>query len=134
VAAAVLPIFIGFAMSQPINQTPGIHGYELLQAGLAEQRAGKVVSAEEDYALVLSLFPTNKFAWFDLGLMEQEAGRINEAILLYQDALKDDPNFSPAKDNMEVIKRTRFGFANLQRRSCADGDYSGEKKCPRKSS
>jgi hypothetical protein len=116
VAAAVAPILIGFAMSRPINQAPGIHGYELLETGLAEQRAGKVVSAEEDYALVLSLFPTNKFAWFDLGLMEQEAGRINEAILLYQDALKDDPNFSPAKDNMEYIMRTRFGFAKLQRR------------------
>ena len=48
--------------------------------------------------------------------MEQEAGRINKAILLYQDALKDDPNFSPAKDNMEYIMRTRFGFAKLQRR------------------
>jgi tetratricopeptide (TPR) repeat protein len=116
VAAAVLPILIGFAMSRPIDQTRGVHGYELLEAGLAEQRAGKAVSAEEDYALVLSLFPTNKFAWFDMGLMEQEAGRINEAILLYQEALREDPSFSPAKDNMEVIMRTHFGFANLRRR------------------
>jgi tetratricopeptide (TPR) repeat protein len=116
VSAAIVPILIGFAMSRPINQTRGVHGYELLEAGLAEQRAGKVVSAEEDYALVLSLFPTNKFAWFDLGLMEQQAGRINEAILLYQDALREDPNFSPAKDNMEYIMRTHFGFANLQQR------------------
>ncbi len=116
VAGAVVPILIAFAMARPINQTPGIHGYEMLQAGLAEQRAGRVVAAEEDYAMVLSLFPTNKFAWFDLGLMEQQAGRINEAILLYQDALREDPNFSPAKDNMEYIMRTHFGFAKLQRR------------------
>jgi tetratricopeptide (TPR) repeat protein len=115
VVAAVVPILIGFAMARPINQTRGVHGYELLEAGLAEQRAGKVVSAEEDYALVLSLFPTNKFAWFDMGLMEQEAGRINEAILLYQDALREDPSFSPAKDNMEVIMRTHFGFPTLHR-------------------
>jgi hypothetical protein len=115
VVAAVVPILIGFAMARPINQTRGVHGYELLEAGLAEQRAGKVVSAEEDYALVLSLFPTNKFAWFDMGLMEQEAGRINEAILLYQDALREDPSFSPAKDNMEVIMRTHFGFLTLHR-------------------
>jgi len=114
--AAVVPMLIGFATARPINQPPGVHGYEVLEAGLAEQRAGKVVSAEEDYAIVLSLFPTNKFAWFDLGLMEQEAGRINEAILLYQDALREDPNFSPAKDNMEYIMRRHFGFANLQRR------------------
>ena len=111
VAAAVVPIVIGFAMARPLNQTPDVHGYALLQAGLAEQRAGRVVSAEEDYAMVLSLYPANKFAWYDLGVMEQQAGRINEAILLYQDALRGDPTFSPAKDNMEYIMRTHFGFA-----------------------
>ncbi|MFZ2064262.1 MAG: tetratricopeptide repeat protein, partial [Candidatus Binatus sp.] len=116
VAAAVVPILIGFAIARPITEAPGVHGYEMLQAGLAEQRAGKVVSAEEDYAIVLSLFPTNKFAWFDLGLMEQQAGRINEAILLYQDAMREDPNFSPAKDNMEYIMRTHFGFGQPPRR------------------
>ena len=116
VAAAVVPILIGFAMALPLNQTPDVHGYALLQAGLAAQRGGRVIAAEEDYAMVLSLYPANKFAWFDLGVMEQQAGRINEAILLYQDALRGDPTFSPAKDNMEYIMRTHFGFARMQRR------------------
>jgi hypothetical protein len=112
VAAAVIPIVIGLAISRPLNQTPGIHGLALLNTGLAEQRAGHVVSAEEDYAIVLSLYPSNKFAWFDMGVMEQDAGRINEAILLYQASLRDDPNFSPPKDNLEYIMRTRFGFGS----------------------
>jgi tetratricopeptide (TPR) repeat protein len=103
---------IGLAISRPLNQTPGIHGLALLNAGLAEQRAGHVVSAEEDYAIVLTLYPSNKFAWFDMGVMEQQAGRINEAILLYQASLRDDPNFSPPKDNLEYIMRTRFGFGS----------------------
>jgi tetratricopeptide (TPR) repeat protein len=112
VAAAVIPIVIGLAISRPLKQTPSIHGLALLNAGLAEQRAGHVVSAEEDYAMVLTLYPSNKFAWFDMGVMEEEAGRINEAILLYQAALRDDPNFSPPKDNLEYIMRTRFGFGS----------------------
>jgi hypothetical protein len=110
VMAALVPIVIGLAISQPLKQTPSVHGFALLNAGLAAQRAGHVVVAEEDYAIVLTLYPSNKFAWFDLGVMEQQAGRINEAILLYQAALRDDPNFSPPKNNLEDIMRTRFGF------------------------
>jgi hypothetical protein len=116
VASAVVPILIGFAMARPLTQAPGAHGYALLMAGLAEQRAGHAVTAEEDYAMVLTLFPANKFARFDMGVMEQDAGRIDEAISLYQSALRDDRNFSPAKNNLEYIMRTHFGFANLHPR------------------
>jgi hypothetical protein len=113
VAAAVVPILIGFAMARPLTQAPGVHGSELLNAGLAEQRAGHAVTAEEDYAMVLTLYPTNKFAWFDMGVIEQDAGRIDQAISLYQRVLRDDANFSPAKDNLEYIMRTHFGFTGL---------------------
>ncbi|MGB9381753.1 hypothetical protein [Candidatus Binatus sp.] len=116
VSAAVIPIVIGFALSRPLNQAPDAHAYALINAGLAAQRAGHAVAAEEDYALVLSLDPSNKFACFDLGVMEQDAGRINEAILLYQEALRQDPNFLPPKNNLEYIMRTRFGFPNLHPR------------------
>ena len=98
-------------MARPLTQAPGVHGSELLNAGLAEQRAGHAVTAEEDYAMVLTLFPTNKFAWFDMGVMQQDAGHMDEAISLYQRVLRDDANFSPAKDNLEYIMRTHFGFS-----------------------
>ena len=113
VASAVVPILIGFAMARPLIQPPGIHGSELLNTGLAEQRAGHAVTAEEDYAMVLTLFPTNKFAWFDMAVLQQDAGHVDEAISLYQRVLRDDANFSPAKDNLEYIMRTHFGFTGL---------------------
>jgi len=116
VVAAVVPIVIGLAMSRPLNEAPGVHGHTLLSEGLEAQSAGHMVSAEEDYAMVLSLYPSNKFAWFDMGVLEQDAGRLNDAILLYQGALREDPNFSPPKNNLEYIMRTRFGFANLHPR------------------
>jgi len=112
VVTALIPIVIGLAISRPINEAPGVHGYALLSAGLAAQSAGQVVLAEEDYAMVLSLYPSNKFAWFDMGVLEQEAGRINEAILLYQGALREDPNFAPPKNNLEYIMRTYYRFPN----------------------
>ncbi|MGB3551577.1 MAG: hypothetical protein WA993_12845 [Candidatus Binatus sp.] len=116
VSAAVLPILLGFAMARPVIEAPGIHAYKLLNAGLAEQRAGHAVAAEESYALVLSLFPSNEFARYDLGVLNQEAGRTNEAMALYAGVLRQDPNFTPAKQNMEYLMQTRSGFTNLHRR------------------
>ena len=116
VSATVLPILLGFAMAHPVIEAPGIHAYKLLNAGLAEQRAGHAVAAEESYALVLSLFPSNEFARYDLGVLDQEAGRTNEAMKLYAGVLRQDPNFTPAKQNMEYLLQARFGFTNLHRR------------------
>ncbi len=112
-ASAVVPILVGFAIARPLTQAPSVHGSELLNAGLAEQRAGHAVTAEEDYAMVLTLYPTNKFAWFDMAVLQQDAGHVDEAISLYQSVLRDDANFSPAKDNLEYIMRTHFGFTGL---------------------
>jgi len=112
VSAAVIPIVIGFAMSRPITETLAVHATDLFNAGLAAQQAGRVVSAEEDYAEVLSLDPSNKYTRFNLAVLEQNAGYIDKAISLYQEALRQDPNFAPAEHNMEFIMRTHYGFAN----------------------
>jgi tetratricopeptide (TPR) repeat protein len=113
VMGALAPILIGMAISRPLNETPRVHGYALLNDGVAEQRAGHVVTAEEDYALVLTLYPENKFAWFNMAVLQQEAGHIDDAIVLYQRALRADPNFSPAKNNLEYIMRTYFQLPNM---------------------
>ena len=112
VLAAVAPILIGFAIVRPVTEAPNVQAFEFLNAGIAEQRAGRTVSAEEDFAMVLSLFPTNEFANFDMGVLEQNSGRYDDAITYYEKALKKDPNFAPAQQNLEYIARTRFGFSN----------------------
>src|SRR5208337_4501684 len=58
----VVPILIGFAMSRPLTEAPGVHTLEVFNAGIAAQRAGHAVTAEEDYAMVLSLYPSNTSA------------------------------------------------------------------------
>jgi tetratricopeptide (TPR) repeat protein len=93
-----------------------LHTLALFNAGLAEQRAGHAVAAEEDYAMVLSIYPTNKFVRFNMGLLEQDAGRIDQAISLYEEVPRKDPNFTPAKRNMEYIVRTHFRFPNMHPR------------------
>src|SRR5271156_235915 len=112
VSAAVIPLLIGFAMVRPITEAPEVHAFALFNAGMAAQRAGHTVAAEEDYAMVLTLYPSSKFPRYNLGVLQQQAGRTNEAIAAYEAVLREDPKFAPAKQNMEYILRTRFGFPN----------------------
>jgi hypothetical protein len=110
VLTAVLPIAIGFAMSRPLTETPAVHATQLLNAGIAEQRAGHSVAAEEDYATVLTLYPSWTFPRYDLGVLEQEAGRTNEAMTLYEKVLRQDPKFAPARNNLAYILRAALGL------------------------
>ena len=110
VAAALIPILIGFAISRPLDQTRDAHAIEMFNAGLAEQRAGHAVSAEEDYAIVLSIYPGSKLARYNLGVLQQQAGRTGDAMSLFQDVLRDYPDFTPARRNIENIVHTQFGI------------------------
>jgi hypothetical protein len=112
VLAAALPILIGFAMSRPLTEAPAVHANKLLNAGIAEQRAGHSVTAEEDYAILLTLYPTWKFPRYDLGVLEQEAGQTNEAMSLYQTVLSEDPKFAPALDNIAYMLRQGLKSSN----------------------
>jgi len=94
VLAAVLPILAGFVMVRPLNQPPNIHVLEVGKAGLTAQEAGKAVTAAEDYAIVLGLEPMNAAAQYDLGVLQEDAGRVHEALVLYMDALRADPTFA----------------------------------------
>lgn len=112
VCAALAPILIGFAIVRPLTEPPDVHAQELFKAGVDAERAGHAVLAEENYAMVLSLYPSNEVARFNLGVLEQDAGRTTEAMLLYQGVLQKDPNYAPAVRNMEYIMHTHFGFGN----------------------
>ncbi|MGA9721395.1 MAG: hypothetical protein WBQ86_02975, partial [Candidatus Binatus sp.] len=112
VLAAVLPIAIGFATSRPLTEAPALHMYKLINAGIAEQQQGHAVLAEEDFAMVLSLYPTEKFSRYNLGVLEQEAGRTNEAMSLYQGVLREDPSFRPARNNVDYILNAASGLSS----------------------
>jgi hypothetical protein len=112
VVAALAPILIGFAIARPLTKPPDVHALELFDAGLTAQKAGHAVLAEENYAMVLTLYPSNEGARFNLGVLEQEAGRTADAMALYQGVLQKDPHFAPAEHNLEYLMRTHFGFGS----------------------
>jgi len=97
VLAAVLPIFAGFAIARPVMDYRNVRAFDLIEAGLAAQKAGQAVTAAEDYAIVLGLDPSNKFARYDLGILQEDAGRTHEALVLYRSVLRHDPTFARAR-------------------------------------
>ncbi len=77
---------------------------QALQEGLAQQQAGNLDAAAEQYQLVLDVRPSDKFANYNLGVIEQADGRAQLAEGYYRAALDTDPNFVSALFNLAIIR------------------------------
>jgi len=77
---------------------------DLVNAGLKAQAAGRMTEAADDYHKALALDPRNKFAYYDLGVIDQQAGRSAAAELEYRTAIQFDPNFVDALYNLAVLR------------------------------
>jgi tetratricopeptide (TPR) repeat protein len=83
---------------------------EILQRGLEAQAAGDLAAAEEAYLEVIQLDPQNKFAYYNLGVIEQSQGELATAESHYRTTLGLDPDFVPALFNLAIL-RTEADFA-----------------------
>jgi tetratricopeptide (TPR) repeat protein len=75
-----------------------------LRDGLKAQVEGRTAEAIKDYHAVLDKDPHNKYAYYNLGLIDQLAGRAGSAELNYRTALASDPNFAPALYNLAILR------------------------------
>jgi tetratricopeptide (TPR) repeat protein len=75
-----------------------------LTAALQAHQQGRLDEAAELYEEVLTLEPRNKFAWYNLGLIEQTRGDSAEAEERYREAIAVDPNFVAALFNLAVLR------------------------------
>lgn len=85
-------------------KSPAQQANDLVNAGIRAQAAGNTAQAADDYHKALSLDPRNKFAYFDLGVIDQTAGRNATAELEYRTAIQYDPNFVGALYNLAVLR------------------------------
>ena len=74
-----------------------------LSAGISAQRAGHFATAIADYKKVLAAEPTNAYALFDLGDVDQFEHRDAAALKKYQAALAIDPTMVPALYNLATL-------------------------------
>jgi tetratricopeptide (TPR) repeat protein len=102
VAAAMLLSACGGAASaqQSDAQKAGV----LLSSGLAAHKAGRTDEATADYKKVLTLDPTNEWAHYNLGLIEQINGQSVAAEADYRAALAVDANLIGALYNLAILR------------------------------
>jgi len=77
---------------------------DALNAGLRAQAQGRNAEAATDYKNVLAHDPRNKFAYYDLGVIQQTSGDNASAEVNYRACLQIDPNFGPALYNLAIIR------------------------------
>jgi tetratricopeptide (TPR) repeat protein len=75
-----------------------------LESALQAHAEGRLDDAVRLYQQVLALDPQNKFAYYNLGLIDQTQGRIDAAAANYTEALAIDPGFEPALFNLAIIR------------------------------
>src|SRR4051812_38645298 len=72
---------------------------DALTRGLQAQQAGRLQDATAAYREVLLHDPRNKYAFFDLGVIDHTQGNLLSAENNYRLALSVDPDFVPALFN-----------------------------------
>jgi tetratricopeptide (TPR) repeat protein len=105
-----LVILVVLAMAGCSGDGEGEEADELLQQGLEAQAAGDLAAAEDAYLQVIQLDPQNKFAYYNLGVIEQSRGELPAAESHYRTTLGLDPDFVPALFNLAIL-RTEADFA-----------------------
>ena len=75
-----------------------------LQKALDDYRAGNTTLAKAEFEQVVKTDPTNKYGWYNLGVLAQDAGDKSTAATDYQKSLKLDSKFESALYNYGVLQ------------------------------
>lgn len=75
-----------------------------LEAGLAAHAQGDLTGAAEHYDEVLAHDPTNKYAFYNLALIDEASGNYGLAEEKYRQALETDPAYEPALFNLAILR------------------------------
>lgn len=75
--------------------------------GLDAHSKGDLTTAAKDYKLALKYEPTNKFALYNLALIDEAQGNYGLAEEKYRAALKTDPAYEPALYNLAILRTSR---------------------------
>jgi tetratricopeptide (TPR) repeat protein len=81
---------------------------DLVQQGLAAHRDDRLDDARALYARAIDADDRNKYAYYNLGLVEQSTGHPATAERRYREAVAIDPNFAAALFNLAIL-RTQAG-------------------------
>ncbi len=78
-----------------------------VESGLEAHSAGDITTATADYNEALKYDATNKFAFYNLALIDASASNYGLAEEKYRAALKTDPAYQPALFNLAILLTER---------------------------
>ena len=107
------------------SSSPDQDSTKVLNAALQAHVKGDISGAEAGYWKVLDLDERSKFAMYNLGLIEQNRNRPDEAERRYREALKIDAEYPPALFNLAILRSGRGDVAeaiSLYRKNIAVND------------
>jgi tetratricopeptide (TPR) repeat protein len=85
------------------GKTEAAQASDALGRGLKLHQQGQLLQAAKAYREVLVHDPNNKWAFYNLGLIDQQSGRTTSAESNYRQALELDPNFAAALFNLAIV-------------------------------
>ncbi len=101
IAVLAVVLTVGFSCSK---KSEADLANEALQQGIDAQNAGRLPEAAADYREVLVHDPNNKYAYYDLGTIDQTNGALASAESNYRFALNIDPAFISALFNLAIVR------------------------------
>ena len=78
-----------------------------MKAGLTAHAEGDLSAAADDYNTALEYDATNKFAFYNLALIDETQGNYGLAEDKYRSALESDPTYEPALFNLAILRTAR---------------------------
>jgi tetratricopeptide (TPR) repeat protein len=75
-----------------------------VESGLEAHSAGDLTAASADYQQALKYEPTNKFAFYNLALIDASNGNYGLAEEKYRSAIKTDAEYEPALFNLAILQ------------------------------
>ena len=75
-----------------------------LNAGLKAQTAGDLTKAAADYNTTLKYDATNKYAFYNLALIDEASSNYGLAEAKYRSAIKSDAKYEPALFNLAILR------------------------------
>lgn len=113
VFALALPIVVALGASAcsadptpPVAATDAKAATTALNAGLKAHAKGDLAGATADYNKVLSLDATNKYAFYNLALIDVANSNYGLAEAHYRSAIKTDAKYEPALFNLAILRTT----------------------------
>jgi tetratricopeptide (TPR) repeat protein len=95
---------LAVAMAACGSSSKGGSGPVTISQALADYYAGNTSKATSEFRDIVKADPTNKFGWYNLGVIAQYAGNSKEAASDYLKVLAIDPKFEGALYNLGLVR------------------------------